>query len=457
MSARQALRSSDELSALPRGVRRALDAMRAAPGRELDLAELSEIAGTPARTLQRQFRRFLGKSPLDALRDIRFETARHELLRGSPKSKVTEIAARAGFTHFGRFSSEYRRRYGENPSRTLERQNLRPAASSGRSLLAPVDRERPAVAVVPVDAAPGESDIARGIANSIAVALARTGLPVTTDPRSARYRVLTTFRGNGEQARLTLRLIDMAGGRYVWAHHADGATADSLLFEDRVATNLAAALQGALRMSEIDRASAKPDGDLSAYDLTLRAMPYATALSPEAGARALELLDRALGVDPDNALALALAAWCHAQRVVYQFTEDPAGESERALALATRAVGLRCDATVLAILGNAFSSIHELGMADVVIRKALAIDGGSAWAWSWSGWIDVYAGRPEAAIERFALSVELAPQDPLTFNALVGLGCAHFDAGRYADTAHAMERALAEHPSAHAVFTKPLK
>ena len=52
------------------------------------------------------------------------------------------------------------------------------------------------------------------------------------------------------------------------------------------------------------------------------------------------------------------------------------------------------------------------------------------------------------SIERFATSVELAPHDPLAFNAFVGLGCAHFDAGRYADTVHAMERALAEHPSA---------
>ena len=130
MSARQAIRSSEESSALPRGVRRALDAMRAAPGRDLDLAELSAIAETPARTLQRQFRTFLGKSPLDALRDVRFETARRELLRGAPNAKVTEIAARAGFTHFGRFSAEYRRRYGEKPSQTLERQQYRPCRAT---------------------------------------------------------------------------------------------------------------------------------------------------------------------------------------------------------------------------------------------------------------------------------------------------------------------------------------
>ena len=197
MSARQALRSSEEFSALPRGVRRALDAMRAAPGRDLDLAELSEIAETPARTLQRQFRTFLGKSPLDALRDVRFETARRELLRGAPNAKVTEIAARAGFTHFGRFSVRV------PPSLRGESfADARAAAVSavpsrlpGGRCSCTIDHDRPALAVVPVDAAPGEHDIARGIADTIAVALARTGPPVTTDPRSARYHVLTAFRG----------------------------------------------------------------------------------------------------------------------------------------------------------------------------------------------------------------------------------------------------------------------
>jgi hypothetical protein len=36
-----------------------------------------------------------------------------------------------------------------------------------------------------------------------------------------------------------------------------------------------------------------------------------------------------------------------------------------------------------------------------------------------------------------------------TFNNLVGIGCAHFEAGRYYDSAQWQERALAEHPSAH--------
>ena len=64
---------------LPRGVRRALDAMRTNAGRDWSVSELADVAGVSSRTLQRQFRVFLGKVPRAALRDIRFESARREL------------------------------------------------------------------------------------------------------------------------------------------------------------------------------------------------------------------------------------------------------------------------------------------------------------------------------------------------------------------------------------------
>ena len=107
---------------LPRGVRRALDAMRANVSRDWSVVDLAAAAGVSSRTLQRQFKMFLGKTPGTALRDLRFDCARRELLQSSPDVKVMDLALRCGFAHCGRFSIEYRRRYGETPSQTLKRQ-----------------------------------------------------------------------------------------------------------------------------------------------------------------------------------------------------------------------------------------------------------------------------------------------------------------------------------------------
>jgi tetratricopeptide (TPR) repeat protein len=152
--------------------------------------------------------------------------------------------------------------------------------------------------------------------------------------------------------------------------------------------------------------------------------------------------------DPDHPLAIALAAWAHVQRVVYHFTQEPQQERARSLELAHRARALCNDATVLAVLGNALTLLREFDAADLVTRKALAMDGGSAWAWSRSGWIDVYKGDPRSAIERFKIALDLAPHDPLAFNSMVGIGCAYFTAGQYTEAANWQERGLAEHPSA---------
>ena len=152
--------------------------------------------------------------------------------------------------------------------------------------------------------------------------------------------------------------------------------------------------------------------------------------------------------DPDHALATALAAWAYGQRVVYHFTATPAEDRARSAELARRAAALTGDATALAVLGNAFTLLHDLDAAGRVIREALAVDGGSAWAWSRGGWIDVYNGDAESAIERFKTALDLSPNDPLAFNSLVGIGCAHFGAGNYVEAARWQQRALAEHPSA---------
>jgi len=103
---------------------------------------------------------------------------------------------------------------------------------------------------------------------------------------------------------------------------------------------------------------------------------------------------------------------------------------------------------VLAILGNAVTLLSDLDAANLIIRKALSVDGGSAWAWSRSGFIDLYNGDTKSAIERFKIALDLAPQDSFAFNNLVGVGCAHFQAGRYLEAARWQERALIEHPSA---------
>lgn len=433
---------------LPRGVRRALDAMRANVGRDWRLADLAAIAGVSGRTLQRQFITFVGKTPRTALREIGFECARRELLQGAPGVKIMDVALRCGFPHCGRFSIAYRRRYGETPSQTLKRQAVFTATLGAMPSLFVSARDRPAIAFGPIEAVAENLAFAADLADDIVIAMTRAGIPVATRSRAARYQLTGSIRGSGAQTYLTVRLIDTETGGQLWAHRADAILGDETSSGEHLAIRIAAALQPCLRLAEIDHALRKPATCLSAHDLALRAMPGVLSLDANGNARALELLERAMDQDPDHPLANALAAWAHVQRVVYHFTHAPVQERARSLELAHKARVLCNDATVLAVLGNALTLLNEFDTADLVIRKALAMDGGSVWAWSRSGWIYVYKGDARSAIERFKIALDLAPHDPLAFNSMVGIGCAHFNAGHYAEAAKWQERALIEHPSA---------
>ena len=106
----------------PRYVRRAIDYIEAHLDMAITVADLVNATGASGRTLFTHFREFRGISPMRYLRKARFERARLMLQAAEPEESVTQIAMSLGFGHLGRFSIEYRRRFGESPSETLRRQ-----------------------------------------------------------------------------------------------------------------------------------------------------------------------------------------------------------------------------------------------------------------------------------------------------------------------------------------------
>jgi transcriptional regulator GlxA family with amidase domain len=83
---------------------------------------MAEHAGVSTRSLHQGFRKYRDTTPATYLTDIRLERVRQELVGGSERGvTIRDIALRWGFHHHGHFSARYLRRYGELPSRTLNR------------------------------------------------------------------------------------------------------------------------------------------------------------------------------------------------------------------------------------------------------------------------------------------------------------------------------------------------
>lgn len=103
---------------------------------------------------------------------------------------------------------------------------------------------------------------------------------------------------------------------------------------------------------------------------------------------------------------------------------------------------------MLTVLGAAHAIVREYEIATRMLEKALALDPNSAWAWNRSGWLESYLDRADTAIAHFERALRLSPFDPMSFNAFIGIGGAHFVAGRYVDAVRWSEKGLLEQPGA---------
>ena len=267
------------MQVLPHDVKQALELLRADPARERSVDELAAACGVGRRTLEKHFRRFLGRTLVEVRRDLRLERARRELLRAPPDAAVTEIALHCGFNHIGRFAALYRARYGESPSATRRRSRCDVATGGSSPVSFPLSLDRPAVGVFPFDAPetafaslpPLLKKSSRGFA-----AIARLPSPSQVH---ARYQLRGKVQADrAGRLRVIVMLIDAVTHRYIWADRWDGDASESFAFEELVAALAAASIERSVRNAEIDRACRKDPGQLNAWELTMRALPRALSI-----------------------------------------------------------------------------------------------------------------------------------------------------------------------------------
>lgn len=459
----------------------AIDFMRAAVGTPISMADLVQHCRVAERTLNKHFRTVFDISPMRYLRQLRLTAAREALLAGDPGASVTEIANRFEFNHLGRFAEQYRKCFGESPSTTLRHgrvatlserdvgrdRNTKAHEGSGQGPRLPLaSRDRPSIAILPCRTAANEPTLhwmAENLAEAITAALSSVrSLAVMTpkslratqrDPQSlarelhARYFLTGRIMHIGSRLRVVLRVVESATGHHVWGDSFDGVGDQRLEMQDRIVARVVRVILPSIQGAEIERAQRARPRDLDSYGLAMRALPLIFASQPEATRRAIEFLQRAIDFDPDYSLAIALLAWCHAQLVMYNGTPAPADEKLRALRLIHRAAIFDDDdPLVLAARCAVHTMAGEFVVAEALVTRALALNPFFGWAWGRSGWLNSYEGDSETAIKHFGRALSLDPNRASRANNHIGIGSAHFSAGRYEAAAFWLQRGLLENP-----------
>lgn len=100
-----------------------LQSAKAMIGESLDqpptVTELCQSLGVGSSTLYKVFREQVGISPQSYIKAQRLNGARSLLKKARPGTLVAQVANQMGFWHMGQFAADYRRQFGELPSKTL--------------------------------------------------------------------------------------------------------------------------------------------------------------------------------------------------------------------------------------------------------------------------------------------------------------------------------------------------
>lgn len=114
-------RPARRANVLPRHVRKVEEYLQSHAEEPICADQLALLAGVSLRSLYTGFKQFCGVSPMQYLKQLRLDRARAELLENPHISTVAGVALRWGFGHLGRFSVDYKTRFGESPCESLRR------------------------------------------------------------------------------------------------------------------------------------------------------------------------------------------------------------------------------------------------------------------------------------------------------------------------------------------------
>jgi len=267
-----------------------------------------------------------------------------------------------------------------------------------------------------------------------------------------RYLLEGSVRKAAERVRITGQLIDAATGAHLWAERFESTLDDLFELQDQMTASVVGALAPHLESAEIDRARRKPTESLDAYDYYLRGMWKFRQVSRSAIDEALLLFGEAIRRDPEFASAHAMAAWCHSWRRLSRWVTDLEREAAEGTRLARRAVELgRDDAVALAASAHALAHLaRDLDGSIALLDRALVLDPNLAAGWYLGGFLRIWRGEPDDAIERIAHGMRLSPLGPDMHRMQVGTAMAHLLAGRTEDAVAWAEKA-SRHQSDHAL------
>ncbi len=316
-----------------------------------------------------------------------------------------------------------------------ERQPAEDAAVRQKRQKAPVPapvRTRLRVGVLPFHATRANEDdgLALSLSQEIAAALARfrwfdviapvtlmrgeTATVANDDPlRSSDldYVVDGALTLSGKRYQISVRLLDLT--RYaspVWSDRFELGTDELHKVDEMVTAKIVGRIDPVILFIE---GQPKRRDNHGATGLLLRAIPMVYNMERSTFQEAGRLIKRALEIDPNDAMALAWAAYWEMWHVGQGWTSDPVTTLAVAEGYCLRAMKIDPDnAEALGIYAHTLAWKKEFDPALYYFDRSLRLNPNLAYVWALNALTHCYIGDWKMALKRLGRYRELAPFDP---------------------------------------------
>ena len=222
---------------------------------------------------------------------------------------------------------------------------------------------------------------------------------------------------SGGKILLMAELADTRKTEVIWAERVQGDTGDLLQPRSELLNSLAAAISRALIDTEVQQSLVQPMPRLDSSALLLGGIALMHRSSIREFERSREILSAL--VERHSRVATGrtwLAKW-HLLRIVRGLSEDSRREARIALDLTQRALDSEPDnALTLAIEGLAYSQVlGEFDLADKRLRSAIASNPNESMAWLFKSVLSTMWGSAPDSVSESLFASALSPIDPLKY------------------------------------------
>ncbi len=262
-----------------------------------------------------------------------------------------------------------------------------------------------------------------------------------------RYVVEGSVRQAGNRVRITAQLVDATTGNHLWAERYDREMEDVFAIQDEVTETVVATLAGRLGDLGVDYAKRKPTHSLTGFDYVLHARQLIYRYKRESILEARELLEKAIALDPEYAIAHAWLSEAYLTEWWAGWTADAGASFERSARAAAQAVALDdTDPQVHIQMGAVYFYRRQYDEARFHFDKALSLNPNEPNALMMQSAYSMYVGDPERAVAQINEAIRVDPLGHYGFPK----GIAHYTARNYEEAIAAFKTVRGEAQSVQA-------